>query len=164
MNIEARLKTSFHVMLRVASRLQCSVARICARTASVTPLRSERAGRTDDSGGSSLLIAMISFYATSQLERLTKLLLAFAFRRLRASCVLSSSNLAGEREHAGLLRDHLLARAAVMSFLEPHHLDRLAQVTQSCLVAPHLAGRRPWIVASMDRKDRGAHLLGVGER
>ena len=43
-NIEARLKTSFQVMLRVPSRLQCSVARIWARTASVTPLRSESTG------------------------------------------------------------------------------------------------------------------------
>src|SRR5258705_350631 len=40
-NMLARLKTSFQVMLRVASRLQCSVARIWVRTASVTPLRSE---------------------------------------------------------------------------------------------------------------------------
>src|SRR5262245_60331227 len=41
-NIEARLKASFQIMLRVASKLQCSVARIWVRTASVTPLRSER--------------------------------------------------------------------------------------------------------------------------
>ena len=41
MNIEARLKISFQVMLRVARRLQCSVAKICTRTASVTPLRSD---------------------------------------------------------------------------------------------------------------------------
>jgi hypothetical protein len=60
---------SFHVMLRVASRLQCSVARICARTASVTPLRSESGGTTDDSGGSASFIAMVPFYAASQLAQ-----------------------------------------------------------------------------------------------
>jgi hypothetical protein len=43
MNIVARLKISFQVIDRVASRLQCSVARIWVRTASVTPLRSDGA-------------------------------------------------------------------------------------------------------------------------
>src|SRR5262245_32145914 len=61
-NIEARLKTSFHVMLRVASRLQCSVARICARTASVTPLRSENGDGRAESVGKESLIAVATFY------------------------------------------------------------------------------------------------------
>ena len=36
--VPVRLKISFQVMLRVASRLQCSVARICARRAAWAPL------------------------------------------------------------------------------------------------------------------------------
>src|SRR6185437_10718855 len=63
MNIEARLKTSFQVMLRVASKLQCSVARIWVRTASVTPLRSERAGGVVVVlAGRASLMVMIPFY------------------------------------------------------------------------------------------------------
>jgi hypothetical protein len=58
MNMEARLKISFQVMVRVASRLQCSVARIWARTASVTPLRSESAGRVVEVVGNESLMVL----------------------------------------------------------------------------------------------------------
>lgn len=37
MSMLARVNISFQVTLRVASRLQCSLASICARTASETP-------------------------------------------------------------------------------------------------------------------------------
>ena len=50
-NMPARVKISFQVIERVASRLQCSVARICTRTASVTPERSESGGRGNDGSG-----------------------------------------------------------------------------------------------------------------
>jgi hypothetical protein len=45
----ARLNISFQVMLRVASKLQCSVARICTRTASLTAARSGDGDALDES-------------------------------------------------------------------------------------------------------------------
>src|SRR5262249_45236407 len=65
MYIAARLKTSFQVMLRVASRLQCSVARIWVRTASVTPLRSDSGWRVVlFVAGRASLMVMIPFFAS----------------------------------------------------------------------------------------------------